>query len=617
MFYLHSLSNIISENNEDDVPPSEAATHFPGEPLVTEYLKLYSSVLAFKDGLAKILLDKDMMSSSQVLSELESKHVDISRPIIPQIEELNQSCAQLLDDCGLVVSDALTAAFREDYNVSSVVSGVTSYVGGVRSRSGSYGMAPAPPTTSPSNKRKLSPGIKNTTPLSVARHTPADTASFSELQQTLRKLQEDFDVEVQNHQDDVNHNTAMVMELQDTVAELRRELAIVKEQAETRESAEQASDQESSIMFTRLDAERNAKNLKRAVNNNKLTEEQYNEAVDKMDEYVSLPARRLSELVRKFVHHKNMMRIEDIIKNREDLEETDVVMLEKMENLQNKRTQRWMNKMDALAEKRAELANELMLSLEDLEQESGIFMIKPMFSYRGAIFSNAKPFRSQKVKEGPATRMGVPVPSQPEEASSARSNPPAATDARWATLPRRAAGTWNLASSMPSADDADISTVNIPRILELDVNRMMYGQNQVSVKSTPLLSNDRLVNAANSSTRSYVTVNRPAASYTRPASSGVPVTSKSTGNLPDGALKRSESAEMSGRLHSMPPLPPIARTNTLAAPDTAERLDTGRDSSVNASRLAREFTDDSIHLLPTHVTRVITKSISSHSLVQE
>jgi len=54
-----------------------------------------------------------MMSSSQVLSELEAKHVDISRPIIPQIEELNQSCAQLLDDCGLVVSDALTAAFRE------------------------------------------------------------------------------------------------------------------------------------------------------------------------------------------------------------------------------------------------------------------------------------------------------------------------------------------------------------------------------------------------------------------------------------------------------------------------------------------------------------------------
>ena len=38
--------------------------------------------------------------------------------------------------------------------------------------------------------------------------------------------------------------------------------------------------------------------------------------------------------------------------------------------------------MDELAEKRAELASELMASLEELEQESGIFMIKPMFSYR-------------------------------------------------------------------------------------------------------------------------------------------------------------------------------------------------------------------------------------------
>ena len=33
-----------------------------------------------------------------------------------------------------------------------------------------------------------------------------------------------------------SHHTAMVMELQDTVAELRRELALLKEQAEEREA---------------------------------------------------------------------------------------------------------------------------------------------------------------------------------------------------------------------------------------------------------------------------------------------------------------------------------------------------------------------------------------------
>lgn len=63
-------------------------------------------------------------------------------------------------------------------------------------------------------------------------------------------------------------------------------------------------------MFTRLDAERNAKNLKRALNNNKLSEQQYHQAVEKMDAYISLPAKRFSELVKKYVHHRNMMRIE-------------------------------------------------------------------------------------------------------------------------------------------------------------------------------------------------------------------------------------------------------------------------------------------------------------------
>ena len=69
-------------------------------------------------------------------------------------------------------------------------------------------------------------------------------------------------------------------------------------------------------MFTRLDAERNAKNLKRALNNNKLTEEKYQEAVEKMDAYVSLPAKRFSELVKKYVHHRNMMRIEGEMRTR-------------------------------------------------------------------------------------------------------------------------------------------------------------------------------------------------------------------------------------------------------------------------------------------------------------
>ena len=41
-------------------------------------------------------------------------------------------------------------------------------------------------------------------------------------------------------------------------------------------------------------------------------------------------------------------------------------------------------------------------------------------------------------------------------------------------------GTWDLSSSVPGNNDLEFQhLINTPRILELDVNRMMYGQNQV------------------------------------------------------------------------------------------------------------------------------------------
>jgi len=40
-------------------------------------------------------------------------------------------------------------------------------------------------------------------------------------------------------------------------------------------------------------------------------------------------------------------------------------------------------------------------------------------------------------------------------------------------------GSWNMNASL-ARDDLDIGGINTPRILELDVNRMMYGHNQVS-----------------------------------------------------------------------------------------------------------------------------------------
>ena len=50
--------------------------------------------------------------------------------------------------------------------------------------------------------------------------------------------------------------------------------------------------------------------------------------------------------------------------------------------LPSQRAQRWADKMDALGSERLQLANMLMITLDEIERESGIFLIKPMFSYR-------------------------------------------------------------------------------------------------------------------------------------------------------------------------------------------------------------------------------------------
>ena len=65
----------------------------------------------------------------------------------------------------------------------------------------------------------------------------------------------------------------------------------------------------SSIMFTRLDAERNAKTLKRATNEDRMSDESYSELLGFMDEYVSLPAKRLAHIVRRYSHHCAMKEI--------------------------------------------------------------------------------------------------------------------------------------------------------------------------------------------------------------------------------------------------------------------------------------------------------------------
>ncbi|KAJ8311754.1 hypothetical protein KUTeg_011109 [Tegillarca granosa] len=174
-------------------------------------------------------------------------------------------------------------------------------------------------------------------------------------------------------------------EAQDTINELQRELAALgRASSRMRQISDNGPGQvpESAVMFTRLDSERNSKIMKRAVNDDKLDPEKYKDAVNKMDDYVSLPAQRLAHLVRKYVHHCRMKEIEENVKKSKSLNENVFEILDKMEALQNQRAKKWADKMDEMGSERLRLASLLMETLDSIEQESGIFLIKPMYSYR-------------------------------------------------------------------------------------------------------------------------------------------------------------------------------------------------------------------------------------------
>lgn len=49
------------------------------------------------------------------------------------------------------------------------------------------------------------------------------------------------------------------------------------------------------------------------------------------------------------------------------------------------RAKKWAEGMDHMGNDRLRFANILMETLEDIEQQSGIFLIKPMYSFKGRL----------------------------------------------------------------------------------------------------------------------------------------------------------------------------------------------------------------------------------------
>lgn len=572
---------------------SRKSTNLVDHPVVQEFLRAYTGIHNFKEAMSRVLVDKDQMSASQILSDIDVIPFKKDDKVVPQVSNMTENIYFVLNE----VSQVINSVLQNDRGpvVSSLMMGMSRDATQrtiMREKSGAT--ADVHPETRGSQR----------TVSTKTGSVSTDAAQYQELQTQYEKLQNQMSEESKKYEEQQRHNVVVMMEMQDTINQLQRELSALGKQTRRplSESVSTAGAQnnDSAIMFTRLDSERNAKIMKKAVNEKKLDPNRYKEAVVQMDEYVNLPAQRLAHLVRKYVHHCRMKEIEENVQKSQSLNQNVFELFDKMEALQNQRAKRWADRMDEMGVERYRLASMLMETLDSIEQESGLFLIKPMYSYRGRepkepTYSGkiTRPFRPHRnlspLRDNSSAHAPAPTPAsnvrtrnqarkedmyqgQPTGQIQYESKGPLEGDTTglmgssvgyMAGQPRT---TWSMADSQIGMNNPMFGNVNTPRILELDINRMMIGQNTISAQiGSPGLSNDRLVNAANNNLRAYMTVNRPgpnsAGRSDRPHSgsrqSPRPASSPTNHSASTAKRVRLSDVEIPTVMTSSQPLPPI------------------------------------------------------------
>ncbi|XP_071825504.1 uncharacterized protein [Apostichopus japonicus] len=630
-------------------------------PIVLDYLKTYDHVKVFKEGLAQAFSEKDLTIASDRLHELKAVEFHKDDPVAQQISVMTANVELFLKEVGMVVSDYLNQ--EPEATVSSVM---TSRLNTGISRLttapslGVHGLAPPPeapkyavPTESSPSQPPLD--FPESSP-DVALRKELETVisgtepAYRKLQQDYEKLKEDLDLQKQTYEEKMKDNALNVLELEGTIHELQDELAglgtspsVKPLSSVTRASSRLEGETDATVIFSRMDTERNQKALKRGINSQKISPDQYNEAVRSMEQYNAVPAKRLLNLVQKYSHHVHMKEIEENVKRSHSIDDEVFSLLEKMEALQNIRAERWGEQMDLLAEERMKLAHLLMESLTKIEEESGIFLIKPILSWKGRGYlphfqSKLSTYKAPKTFLRPLTRDGsarygpapTPTPSQSTirrvnsrqsevgggdattvirdtlKSPACRDSPVPVNGSAIQMVGTPPQAMWSMSSSLPAdppkttldedgermLNKLSSPLITTPKILELEINRMLIGHNTISSPTKPFLSDDRLVNAANASVRSYMTIARPSAypisnlKHARPNSSG-------TDNSRIGAgspLSRSSSPKLHVRaksessLNTSQPLPPIKVPTEENDPDQLVKMNGDNEQGHGHSR---------------------------------
>ncbi|XP_058878472.1 uncharacterized protein LOC117973215 isoform X4 [Acipenser ruthenus] len=453
-----------------------------------EFRKLHAQILHFKDAIIKMFLDKEMFIGAQRFYDIAVVQYS------PDVDMLDYVCS-LASSSQCILNEALTA-FSLLLNMNEK-EGATSYDGTAHEqRSMSYINSVLEQTSLDS--------------LPVSGLSTADAAmespTKSELQNQMLQMKTELSIKSQLHQEKDQRSHRLLSDMKQRVDFLQKELNTVKlstKEEGNRQFNASKKGQDSVILFTRLDIKRNTKVLKKSLSAGRIPQESYEIASQAMGEYSRLQRERFSQLVKQYTQHVTLCEAKKNLSNLRkraaaaapDESET----LRRIEKLHRRKKETWNRKELDFSERRLNLANMLMSTLINIEEKSGLFLVKPVLSWQGRPATMKGQFKvSTLPKLG--TVLHVPLPSfAPTEhtAEPTSESPllqhmdcftarfyegihhlPSGCDPFPLPMAEGSQGVWEMVMAQPQhvQSSAQITSYNIPKILELDLQRVQFPQ---------------------------------------------------------------------------------------------------------------------------------------------